>query len=448
LLWVLLTILLSAVASAWGQTPVPSVIAASSQPLRAGDRVIGTVPRGELLTVLAQNEENLCVQTGAGLKGWLARRHVVRLEDAESLCDELIRANPRAPENYERRALVWSSKGQTDKLLADYDRAIQLGSKNATVHSNRGIHWATAGQYERAIASYDRALALGLQEAHVYVNRGVARYAIGRYAEAVRDFDAAIQRGLGSAAVHINRAQALFAAGEDGRAADDLKEAVRLEPQNPTTHLECGKVWKTVGDFDRAIAEFDTAIRLNPQLTAAYANRGFAWFAKQEPQKAIADFDQVIRQDPQSAMAYNNRGYNRQLLGRYHEALADYERALQIAADYVLAHQNRAWLLATCPEASVRNGKEALAAAEKACALNHGKHWPDWKTLAAAYAELGLFEKAVEWQTKAAKEAPEEERGGEQQLVERYRAKQPHRFAPAQTGERQGPKHQPTRADR
>ncbi|MGA2656464.1 MAG: hypothetical protein ABSH34_02990 [Verrucomicrobiota bacterium] len=50
---------------------------------------------------------------------------------------------------------------------------------------------------------------------------------------------------------------------------------------------------------------------------------------------------------------------------------------------------------------SVRHGQEAVAAATKACELAHWKEWSWVDTLAAACAEAGDFNRAIEFEEQA-----------------------------------------------
>ena len=56
--------------------------------------------------------------------------------------------------------------------------------------------------------------------------------------------------------------------------------------------------------------------------------------------------------------------------------------------------------MATCPDASLRDGKKAVEMSQKACQLE-GEKWFCLGTLAAAYAEAGDFESAAKYETQA-----------------------------------------------
>jgi spermidine synthase len=116
--------------------------------------------------------------------------------------------------------------------------------------------------------------------------------------------------------------------------------------------------------------------------------------------------------------------------GDFAGAIARYRRALEIDPYLVEALNNLAWLLATCPEASLRNGPEAAQLAERACQITEYHRTILVGTLGAAYAEAGRFPDAVATAQKACelasifKEEPLLAKNRE--LLELYRAGQPY----------------------
>jgi tetratricopeptide (TPR) repeat protein/CHAT domain-containing protein len=95
---------------------------------------------------------------------------------------------------------------------------------------------------------------------------------------------------------------------------------------------------------------------------------------------------------------------------KYDEAIRQYSKALEIAPQSVAAHNNLAWLLATCPVDGLRNGKEAIIHATRACEITEWKHPAAIDTLSIAMAEDGRFEKAIELLGKFRDEASASER--------------------------------------
>src|SRR5262249_25973511 len=127
---------------------------------------------------------------------------------------------------------------------------------------------------------------------------------------------------------------------------------------------------------------------------------------------AIANFTQAISLKPNFIRAYCARGEAFSQTGAYVRASADLTQALNLGPNDANANNNMAWLLATCPVESIRNGTRAIGLATKACQLSN---WdPNYEdTLAAAYAEAGRYSEAVLWQNKAVHNpaAPQSEMG-------------------------------------
>ena len=81
--------------------------------------------------------------------------------------------------------------------------------------------------------------------------------------------------------------------------------------------------------------------------------------------------------------------------GRVREAVGNYEHALQIKPGIVDARNNLAWILATAPDAAIRNGNKAVELAEEANRVSDARDPNILSTVAAAYAEAGRFAEAM-----------------------------------------------------
>ena len=88
---------------------------------------------------------------------------------------------------------------------------------------------------------------------------------------------------------------------------------------------------------------------------------------------------------------------------RYHHALLQLEEAQDAFPENMEIKNILARLLAACPDETIRDGSRSLHLAQLVVRSNGNVE--HLETLAMAYAELGQFDKAIEWQQSAIRAA-------------------------------------------
>ncbi len=268
---------------------------------------------------------------------------------------------------------------------------------------------------EPSLASANNKQGLGLQEEqgheksdedHIEANQGAAM----------------------TAEDYLNRGYEYLEKKQYDKAIKDFTEAIRLDPKFADAYLNRGVAFEKKKAYEQAIKDYTETIRLNPKDSDAYFNRGVAYEKKEEYDKAIKDYTKVIQLDPKDSFAYSNRGNAYKMKLEYKKAMKDYTKAVQLGPN-PYAHNALGWMLATCPNDGLRDGKRAIEHATKACELWKWKDAYGLETLAAAHAESGDFKEAVKWQKRATKLGfPDEDKQERaQQRLKRYEGGKPHR---------------------
>lgn len=165
------------------------------------------------------------------------------------------------------------------------------------------------------------------------------------------------------------------------------------------TSLACGL--ERAGRLEEALVHDRRAIALNPNDRENYVNAGHVLMLLNQWAEAAEDSSTALTMDPNDLTSHETLGIVLPHLGRYAEAAQHWDAVLKIAPDNSDALNNFAWLLATCPEPSVRDGKRAVELASQACQLTRFKVTYCLGTLAAAYAEAGRFDDAIAAAQKA-----------------------------------------------
>jgi tetratricopeptide (TPR) repeat protein len=193
----------------------------------------------------------------------------------------------------------------------------------------------------------------------------------------------------------IDEATQLDEQGKNDQALAIWKQAAGMEPENAKVQNGLGIALYVHGEKAEGVEHLHHALRINPLSVETHYILGRFLLDQGHAEQALPELLAAIQIRPHFAPCEEALGSAYESLGKSAEALAHWRQAQKIDPDRVSATLGIAWVLATAPEVSVRNGTEAVLLAESALhqALPDDANVLD--TLAAAYAENGQYVRAA-----------------------------------------------------
>ena len=207
---------------------------------------------------------------------------------------------------------------------------------------DRAVYLEKMKQYKESIAQWGKVLEVSPDDAMAHSHLGNLLLLTGLPQEA---------------AAHLHRAKEIRL---DDTIAQ-LRKALEFDSGNAPTHYNLGLVLAERGEMEEAIRQWQKALEINPSYAEVLGRLGNALYMRGETADALAHWRAGIRLQPNDLPVL----------------------------------QQTAWVLATCPDASIRNGIEAVKLALQAVQLSGGEDAVMLDTLAAAYAELGRYKDAA-----------------------------------------------------
>lgn len=177
------------------------------------------------------------------------------------------------------------------------------------------------------------------------------------------------------------------------------------KPQTASEMADEASRQMRLGDYPKAIELLRGAVAKDPSLGGVRFQLASVLAYLGRFQEAGPEFAAVVAADPQNSAARRGEITALLLENRYAEARRRLEQGLEaLPRDGQLAH-TLARLLASAPDAAVRDGALAVGLALKVFEIK--KIVPTGETLAMAYAEVGNFAKAIEIQKQVLEMAKE-----------------------------------------
>ena len=325
----------------------------------------------------------------------LTWRQAHMYRDEETLWRATLSRNPDCWLAHSDLAAGLVEKGQLDEAIAHYERALTTRPDPETGHYNLAAALTKAGKVDSAILHYREALELSPDYANARYNLGRVLLDKGEIDQAIDQYREALRLRPNDADAHNNLGGALMKKGLRSEAIDHYEAALRLREQDADIQYNLANALAKSGEIDNAVVHYEKALAIRPDHVEARYELGSALLQKGRTNDAVARYQEVLERRPDYVNAHTNLGNLLLQKGELASAIAQYEKSLAIDPNDATAETDLAWVLATCSDASLRNGRKALDLAQRANQLLNGRDSFALRSLAAAYAETGQFAKAV-----------------------------------------------------
>jgi tetratricopeptide (TPR) repeat protein len=235
-----------------------------------------------------------------------------------------------------------------------------------------------------------------LESPRAYDLRGGRSLETGDWRGAAAQFQKGLDLDPANPALRLRLGTALFQMGDVGGARRQFERVLQLSPRYARAHYSLGILAAADGQREEALTRISAAVEYGPDDASSRVALGDLLHQEGRLQPALEQYSRARTLDPRRPDATLGYVVTLATLGRYREArdrIVDATTAYPDEPEFAHAF---ARLLAAAPDATVRDGRRALAIVQEL--LKGRTSTALGETLAMALAENGLFEQAVQVQ--------------------------------------------------
>jgi tetratricopeptide (TPR) repeat protein len=340
------------------------------------------------------------------------RRDQKKLDEAVEAYRKAIGLKPGDAGHHHGLGLALRDQKKVAEANVAFDRALEL-SRQAPDVTSAGRHWGVGivlrdkGELDGAIEAFRQAHAIAPE----YYARDLvdALRARGRLDEALDVYRKAFQADPTSFEDYSEFGNALVQRGKLDEAAAVYRKAIEVAPTTrsnfaASAHFQLGSVLSRQGKRPEAIAAYSRALELDQKnMSGAYNGIGNILCDWGRLDEAVAWYKRAIESNPPNAIASLHFGLGEVLLqqNKFDEAAAAFRKAIDVERNSPRSHQYLAWILASRPEADLRDPKQAIALAKRAVELAQNSE--AWQYLGWIHYRTGDWKSSIEALEKSCK---------------------------------------------
>ncbi len=207
--------------------------------------------------------------------------------------NRVIEMDPKYGWGYSDRGVAYQNTNQWDKSIDDFSKAIEIDSDNLDAYAGRGVSYGVLGQMDKAIADFSRTIQINPKYTKGYSNRGVTYANLGYPDKAIADYSKAIELDPGYRDAYTNRSIAYGKLNQWDKAIADGVRAIKIDPENAGLYDKIGYYYLGKGDLDQAEEQFRKSLNIDVRTFDAYLGLAFIYYSKGYKADARTYLDQA-----------------------------------------------------------------------------------------------------------------------------------------------------------
>ena len=210
---------------------------------------------------------------------------------------------------YNNRGIAYREKGEMDRALKDFNKALELKPDFAEVYNNLGNVYGDKGDFDEAVVNFNTAIKFKSDFVEAYVNRGVAYGKRDEFNKAINDFTTAINLDPGHAGAYFNRGNAYLLKSEIDTAIENYGTAIKLDSDDAQSYCHRGLARLHLKEWDKAKVDLTAAKTKGVDIIAAFHNlyRDVAMFERRNSVRLPKDIVAMLTQYPVNSFTTTQR---------------------------------------------------------------------------------------------------------------------------------------------
>ncbi|MFQ5709360.1 MAG: tetratricopeptide repeat protein, partial [bacterium] len=344
-------------------------------------------------------------------------RQLRRDAAAKTLLEEAVHADPASAKAHFLLGQLANDRGAFKEAIKHYEAALKQQPEATSLHYALGIAYRNLG---RNMEDYERSLQHFRMRGTVKVrlpdplleevsklkrgskllsSRGSTLMVQGRFREAEIVFEQVVAADSDNVFAYLNLGSVRARLGETAKAIRALERAVQLDPSQSVAQMLLGQLFAKQGKTKLAEQRYRAALRANPLNDEAHLGLATLLRRTGRCREAMPHFEKVLDITPGQVQAHLYLAVCHLQSGDYARARTLFEAAHKVFPYHRGIRDALVRVLAASPAAEVRDGNLALTLAEKPVA--DANQLESAEARAMAYAELGRYAEAIQWQETA-----------------------------------------------